>query len=152
MAFLLQIMAAYVVTITAAILVEAPKSLLYKTGICGTIGYAVYLLLLEYLGFSAPIATLLSCMTMSAIAQLFARWFKAPVTIFLIPSFFTLVPGAAIYRTAFYLIQGDNQLMAYYFTQTLLIAGAIALGVYLVDSLLEIFFNIKVRLGRGIDE
>lgn len=150
MQFFIQVAAAYIVTITAGILVEAPKSLLFKTGICGMIGYAVYLLLLESL--SAPLATLLACMTMSAIGQVFARWFKAPVTIFYIPSFFTLVPGAAIYQTAFHFIQGDNELMAHYFIQTLLIAGAIALGVYLVDSLLEIYFNIKAKLGRDASE
>ena len=147
MQFLFQIIAAYVITIAASILVEAPKALLFKTGFCGTIGYAVYLLLLESL--SAPLATLLACMAMSAIGQIFARWFKAPVTIFYIPSFFTLVPGAAIYQTAFHFIQGDNEVMAHYFIQALLIAGAIALGVYLVDSLLEIYFNIKRKVGRN---
>src|SRR5574344_367887 len=147
MQFLFQIIAAYVITITASILVEAPNALLFKTGFCGTIGYAGYLLLLESL--SAPLATLLA---MSAIGQIFARWFKAPVTIFYIPSFFTLVPGAAIYQTAFHFIQGDNEVMAHYFIQALLIAGAIALGVYLVDSLLEIYFNIKRKVGRNAHE
>lgn len=144
--FIIQILAAYIITVTAAILVEAPKVLIFKTGICGAIGYGIYLLLLPIV--SSVLATLLSCMTMSAIGQLFARWFKAPVTIFYIPSFFTLVPGAAIYRTAFYLIKGDSDLMSHYFIQTILIAGAIALGVFLVDSILEIYNNLKYKKGQ----
>lgn len=141
MQFLLHLLASYVITITAAILVEAPKSLLFKTGICGVFGYGVYLLVLPRT--SDVIATLIACMAMSITGQIFARLFKAPVTIFYIPSFFTLVPGAAIYRTAYYFIQGDSDLMTYHFMQTLLIAGAIALGVFLVDSLLEIYTHIK---------
>lgn len=141
--FIGQILAAYLITVTAAILVEAPKALLYKTGICGALGYFVYLLSLSW--SSEVIATLIACMAMSITGQIFARIFKAPVTIFYIPSFFTLVPGAAIYRTAFYFIQGNSELMTHYFMQTLLIAGAIALGVFFVDSLLEIYSHMFKR-------
>lgn len=143
--FIIQIIAAYIITVTAAILVEAPKSLIFKTGFVGALGYAVYLLCILYV--SNILATLFACMAISAAGQIFARWFKAPVTIFYIPSFFTLVPGAAIYRTAFYLIQGNSDLMGYYFIQTLLIAGAIALGVFLVDSILEIYTHLKQKKG-----
>lgn len=140
MNLLLQLVASYIITVTAGILVEAPKKLLFKTGFCGMLGYGVYLI---FLPISSPIlATFFACMAMSACGQIFARLFKAPVTIFYIPSFFTLVPGAAIYRTAFYFIQGNNDLMVYYLTQALLTAGAIALGIFIVDSLLEIYQHI----------
>ncbi|MFK8198845.1 threonine/serine exporter family protein [Tuanshanicoccus lijuaniae] len=138
---ILQGIAAYIITVTAAILVEAPKSLIFKTGFCGAFGYIVYYLILPYLNMIS--ATLLACIVISMTGQIFARLFKAPVTIFYIPSFFTLVPGAAIYRTAFYLIQGDSEKMSYHFIQTLLIAGAIALSVFIVDSFLEIYHHLK---------
>lgn len=141
MAMFIQVFAAFIVTFTAGILVEAPKHLLVKTGICGAFGYFIYLLSLNH--FTPILSTLIACMAMSAMGQVFARIFKAPVTIFYIPSFFTLVPGAAIYRTAYYFIQGNTEKMGYYFIQTLLIAGAIALGVFIVDSLLEIYTNLK---------
>lgn len=76
-------------------------------------------------------------MVISIISQQFARIFKAPVTIFYIPSFFPLVPGVAIYRTVFNYINGDTELGGYYFFEALTIAGMIALAVFIVDSVLE---------------
>lgn len=141
--FIMQTFIAYIATITAGILVEAPKALLYKIGVIGAVGYSIYLLILPHT--NTVISTLLSCMTIAILSQIFARLFKAPVTIFYIPSIFTLVPGAAIYQTAFYFINGNNALMSHYFTQALLTAGAIALGVFLVESMLEIYYNMKQR-------
>ena len=37
---------------------------------------------------------------------------KAPVTIFLLPGIFPLVPGAGIYYTAYYFLQGEQELFA----------------------------------------
>ncbi|UUX33856.1 threonine/serine exporter family protein [Fundicoccus culcitae] len=116
--------------------VEAPRFLQYKVGIIGAVGYAVYLIILPHVG--TALATFIACVIISIISQQFARIFKAPVTIFYIPSFFPLVPGVAIYRTVFNFINGDTALGSYYFFEALMIAGMIALAVFIVDSSLEI--------------
>lgn len=115
--------------------VEAPRFLQYKVGIIGAVGYAIYLIVLPHLG--TALATFVGCVVISIISQQFARIFKAPVTIFYIPSFFPLVPGVAIYRTVFNYINGDTELGGYYFFEALTIASMIALAVFIVDSVLE---------------
>lgn len=136
MGFIIQVIGAYVATVTAAITVEAPKSLIFKTGIPGGVGYIIYLLTLE--PFGAVLATFFASLLIAILGQASARHYKAPVTIFYIPAFFPLVPGSAMYRTAFHFINNDINMAAMSFVQAILTAGAIALGIYLVDSGLEI--------------
>ena len=44
-----------------------------------------------------------------------------------------------MYRIAYYLIAGDNKLVAQYLTTTLELAGVIALGNFVVDAIIRIF-------------
>lgn len=74
--------------------------------------------------------------------QLFAREYKAPVTIFYIPSFFPFVPGSLIYQGSLVLIQGDEG-SSYFFKQALMMAGAVALGVFIVDSCFDMYNTIQ---------
>ena len=67
---IIQVIGAYIATITAAITLEAPRSLIFKTGYAGAIGYLVYLLLTDSMG--AALATFFACSAVSLIAQYFA--------------------------------------------------------------------------------
>lgn len=140
---IIQVIGAYVATITAAITLEAPRKLIFKTGYAGAVGYFIYLML-SFLG--SALATFFACIVVSFMGQIFARLFKAPVTIFYIPAFFPFVPGSAIYLTALYFIQGNYTLSNHYMVQTLSIAGAIALGVFFSDSILDVYNRIRYNI------
>lgn len=146
MAIIIQVIGAYFATITAAVTLEAPRKFIFKTGYAGAVGYLIYLLLLDVVG--TALATFFACIVVSFMGQMFARLFKAPVTIFYIPAFFPFVPGSAIYQTALYFIRGDYELSNFYMIQTLSIAGAIALGVFFTDSVLEIYNHIRLNLHK----
>ena len=60
---------------------------------------------------------------------------KTPVTIFLLAGIFPLVPGAGIYYTAYYFIQGNNALALANGISTFKIAVALAIGIALVLGL-----------------
>lgn len=64
---------------------------------------------------------------------------KAPVTVFLIAGILPSVPGAGIYRTVYYLIQGDpdtfNPLLDLDASTR---AGAIALAIFITDSVVNL--------------
>ena len=132
---------AYVATITAAIMVEIPRSLLFTCGWVGALGYLIYLLVMP--GHGPAVATLVAGIGIAILSQLFARSFRAPVTMFYIPGFFPLVPGIGVYRTAFYYINDNPAQASYYMVQSALIAGAIALSIFLVDSCLEIYHHLR---------
>ena len=141
---LIQTFGAYVATVSAALMVEIPRSLLFKCGTVGAFGYAIYLLDFPHHGVVG--ATLVAGIGIAALSQFFARYFRAPVTMFYIPGFFPLVPGIGVYRTAFYYINNNPSEAGFYFIQSILIAGAIALSIFLVDSLLEIYHHLYRKM------
>lgn len=139
--FLLQIIGAYIATVTAGVLLEAPKHLLFQTGFIGAAGYTTYLLALTKA--DNAVATLLGGIVIALLAQIAARRLASPVTIFYIPSFFPLVPGAGVYRIAYYYIKDNPQLAGENLVDSILVSGAIALSIFIVDSFLEIYNQLK---------
>ena len=68
-------------------------------------------------------ASFLSAPCHILLAHTFARIFKAPVTVFLIPGILPTVPGAGMYRTVYYIITDNRAQSLLYLMQTLEIAG-----------------------------
>ncbi|MBA2796102.1 threonine/serine exporter family protein [Streptococcus porcinus] len=143
MAMILQIIGAYVATITSGIILEIPRHLVFQTGFIGASGYTVYLLTLPY--SDNALATLCGGIVIAFLSQLAARVLKSPVTVFYIPSYFPLVPGAGVYKIAYFYIQGNSHLAGKNFIESMLVSGAIALSVFLVDSFLEIYNTLKTK-------
>ncbi|MGT2623739.1 threonine/serine exporter family protein [Streptococcus thoraltensis] len=141
LSFLFQILGAYVATVTAGVLLEAPKHLVYQTGFIGAAGYAVYLFFLDKT--DNAVATLLGGIVIAFLSQISARKLASPVTVFYIPSFFPLVPGAGVYRIAYYYIQDNPKLAGENLIESVLVSGAIALSIFIVDSFLEIQNHLK---------
>lgn len=125
-----------------AVLLECPKKYLLYAGIIGAVGGGVYLLSMEW-KTGAVIASFLSALVIALMSHTFARILHAPVTIFLIPGILPTVPGAGMYRIIYYVMAGENSKSAYYFIQTLEIAGMIALAIFLVGT----FFKVLKKIG-----
>ena len=66
------------------------------------------------------------------------RIFRAPVSVFLVPGILPLVPGTSIYNSVYYVIRNSREESMYYLVETLQIAGAIALAVFLMDSVFKL--------------
>lgn len=136
MTLILTIIGSVCVTMISSITIGVPKHLVTKVGLIGFISYSIYILLA--MNISPIIATFIACMVVSLIGQLFARRYKAPVTVFYIPSFFPFAPGSLIYKGSLALINGAGGSLEY-FTHALLTAGAIALGVFIIDSCFDMY-------------
>ena len=83
-------------------------------------------------------AAFFSILAGAFLSHILARIMKAPVTVFLIAGILPSVPGAGIYRTVYYLIQGDQALSTHYLISTLHTAGAIALAIFITDSVVNL--------------
>ena len=94
---IIQVIAAFAAIFTFAMALEIPKKYLINCGFIGAAGWFVYLVVLQRFGMMT--ANLLGAAAITLLAHFFARIKKAPVTIFLIPGFLTLVPGAGLYRS-----------------------------------------------------
>ncbi len=121
-------------TLSFAILFACPKRTLPCCALVGAVGWLVY----EFLvlcGWEAFAASLLAVIPLTLLARLCAIFLKCPVTVFLLSGIFPLVPGAGIYYTAYYFIQGDNALALSNGISTFKIAVALAIGIALVLGL-----------------
>ena len=61
------------------------------------------------------------------------------MTVFLVAGILPTVPGAGMYRIVYYFIQNDMDMAANYLALTLELAGAIAIGIFLVDAMFRVF-------------
>lgn len=138
---IVKLIGAFFATVAAAFTVAVPKFLIMPAGVVGAISYLFFLITLQFSG--EYVANFVACIIFAILGQIMARIYKAPVTMFYIPSFFLYVPGTSIYRTAFYFIQGNYSESQFYLIQTLTLAGIIAIGVFIVDSSVETYYHIK---------
>ena len=82
---LISICFSYIATTAFAVLFNAPKKTLIPAGLIGAAGWAVYLLMRDYLNYSSPLSIFCGTVVLSLMSELFARIYKQPVTIFAIP-------------------------------------------------------------------
>lgn len=93
---------------------------------------------------------LISTIIVSAYAEIMARVFKAPVTGFLTIGILPLVPGGGIYYTMEHCVLGETDLFIETGIHTLAIAGALAIGVLVVSSMVRLvhMMQLVTRLKR----
>lgn len=133
--YLAQFLVAIVATISFGVTFRVPPRHYLACGFTGAVGWLVYVLCTNLLLMSAPTATLVAALPLTACARIFAIRHKAPITLFLLCGIFPLVPGAGIYYTAYYFLRDDRTLFANKGVETLKIAVALALGIALVCSI-----------------
>lgn len=109
-----------------------PKKFYLWAGIDGGIGWFVYLLV-GAMTHSELLGAFFGAAVISVGANVCARVFKTPVTMILIPANMTLVPGAGMYRIVYHILYPEGEQAAYYFHQTLLMAGMIAIAMFIVN-------------------
>ena len=115
-------------TISFAILFNAPKREVIYCGLTGALGWGVYYGMTKN-GLHIILAAVVSTFCLTILARCFSVIRKSPVTIYLLPGIFPLVPGAGIYYTAYYLFIGNTEMSGFKGLETLEIAGAIVFGI-----------------------
>jgi uncharacterized membrane protein YjjB (DUF3815 family) len=112
---------------------------LFYASISGGIGWLCYLLCkemrYEILGF------LMGSLTMTIYSEVVARKLKAPAITFLIGGLIPLVPGSGVYYTMFNLIQKNTAEAMERGIQSLLVAGAVALGILIGSTVCRICYK-----------
>ncbi len=106
----------------------------------GLFTWGVYYLVLQFCG-SDLLAYFYSTIFAATYAEIMARVRKYPAISYLVVSIFPLIPGAGVYYTMNYAIQGDMKSFANNGTHTAAIAGVIALGILLASTVARILSN-----------
>lgn len=110
----------------------------------GALTWAVFCVV-AYLGGNELICYFISTFAAAAYAETMARIRKYPAISYLVVSIFPLIPGAGIYFTTNYLINGDMTNFAAKGTQTIAIAGVIAVGILTVSTLVRLSSKWRLR-------
>ena len=135
---MIQVIGSFIAIAAFAIALETPKKYLWCAGIVGMVGWFSYLVS-EAAGADVVMSTFVSVVSIALISHIFARSFKAPVTLFLVPGILPTVPGAGMYRIVYYILADDRAMSGYYLATTLEIAGAIAMAIFIVDGFFRMF-------------
>lgn len=130
----IQVLAAGAGTAAFALLFCVPSEHFPRCGAIGGLGWLLYLALVR-LGAAAALGTFLAAALVVFCARYSAVRRRCPVTLFLIPGIFPLVPGAGIYWTVLYAVTGQPGLAALNGISTIKSAVAIVLGILLIFEL-----------------
>ena len=125
---------------------SCPYKLVFVCSLEAALCWAVYLLCIS-LGCSSVWASFYGAAFVDLASQILARRLKAPVIIFLIIGVLPLVPGYSIYRVAYDMFSGGD--VGASLTNTLLLAGAVALAVIVTDTVIDLFVRIYRRYKNG---
>lgn len=132
-----QIIGAFFSVYMFSTLLDVPKKYAHYSAAIGAVGWYVYMVIQDEKN-SSMLAAFLSTLVIALLSHLMARIKRAPVTVFLISGILPSVPGAAMYRSVAYLIQNDFSLSNHYLIETLQIAGAIAMAIFIMDSIFKL--------------
>lgn len=111
--------------------IHGPGGLLCALG--SVLAWSTYLITIHFTD-NVIWANFSGAMVASLYAETMARIRKYPAISYLVVSIFPLIPGAGVYYTMTYAVQGQMDLFANNGMLTAAIAGAIALGILLVSS------------------
>lgn len=139
-----QVIAAAIGTIAFSVLFSVPRMYYPYCGLIGGAGWVVYCTLAGWV--SSPEATFFAAVVVILLSRLFAVWERCPVTMFLIPGIFPLVPGAGVYWTSYYIVTDQLDLASETGFVALKVAVAIVLGIVLIFELPQGVFTGIARM------
>ena len=134
----------YLSTVGFAILFGIPKKSIIKSGFIGAIGWVIFYTTSKYLNSNIT-GTFFAAIIVGILGELFARHYKKPATVYIIPGIVPLVPGAGMYYTMLALVRKDFYLAANKGTETFFIAAAISVGIIMSTSLSHSINRVKFK-------
>ena len=138
-----QLLAAYVGTVAFAVLFGVPRKYYLDSGLCGMLGWLLYLILANHTGLSVANVVFFATVLVTFTAMVLAIVRKCPITVYLICGIFPLVPGAGIFWTTYNVVSEQLGAAVQTGVTALKVTVAIAFGIILVAEL-----NGKNRIGR----
>lgn len=151
MNYLLPCLYAFGASFAFAIVFNIQRNKLLLSALGGMLGQLVFVVFLNVLSNQAA-SYMLATIAIALYAEVMARLTKSPTTIYLAVALIPLVPGGGIYYTMLYFINGDIELGASTGIETLLISGALAVGIIMVSSTVnlvrKVMLKSKARIGK----
>ena len=145
--YVMQCIASFVGCVGFAILFNVHSMGIWLCAIGGMATWAVYLLAFE-LGAGVVGANFWAALFASAYSEAMARIRKYPAISYLVVSVFPLLPGAGIYYTVAYALEGHMTEALHKGLQTLSIAGVMAVGILLVSTMVRLLNTWRIQKSK----
>ena len=126
--------AAFIAVVSFSINLEIPKKHLIIVGIVGALGWITYIIC-DYLKLPNILSYFISTLLVAILSLILSKILNAVSTIFLIPGILPIVPGAAMYKMIYFLINNIWKESVYQLLQVILITGGIALAIFITESI-----------------
>lgn len=134
MIIFIQLIASFIAVVAFSINLEVPKKYLWVAGLVGSIAWITYLTC-TYFKLPDILAYFISTLVVSIVSMILSKVLNVISTIFLIPGILPTVPGVAMYKMIYYLINNNNQEAIYYLLQAVFIAAGMALAIFITESI-----------------
>lgn len=126
--------AAFIAVISFGVNLEIPKKHLIVVGIVGALGWITYIIC-DYFKLQNVLSYFISALVVAILSLILSKLLNAVSTIFLIPGILPIVPGIAMYKMIYSLINNNLQESVYQLLQAILITGGIALAIFITESI-----------------
>ncbi len=140
--YIIQILAAVVGSFGFALIFNLKRDKIPYALIGVALGWTVYLISNHFIP-NAFVSNMIASVFCTAAAEVFARWRKAPSTLFLIVHILPLVPGGSLYYSMRSFVLKDQQAFTQHGLNTLYVSAGIAIGILIVTSVIYIFNSFK---------
>lgn len=143
---------ALLATAGICVIFHVPLKSIPVAAIIGALTWGVYQLLYTKAELSPLFACFLSACAVGLFSDIAARICKEAATIFIIPGILCLVPGQGMYKTMAALVSDELSKATEIGTETFFTAGAIALGLLVVGSIIRIIVAIIRRASYVVNK
>ncbi|MBF7096252.1 threonine/serine exporter family protein [Alkalibacter mobilis] len=145
----IQIAMAFLGSLGFAVMFHVKGIKLFFCGLGGAVTWAIFLGV-KIFGDSIIGGFFIATLSASLISEILARKIKAPVIMFLVPMLVPLIPGSDLYYTTSHLINNRMQEFGSGLTLLLQKVGAMAFGIILMASFVQIFLYGKQSFLKGL--
>ena len=129
---------AFLGTLGFTLIFNVPLRHIPVASFVGGAGWVIYQIAVA-MGSGVAIACFFGACTVGLTSDIASKVCKEAATIFVIPGVLPLVPGAGTYYTMLAIVQGNLDQAAAKGIETLAMAGAIALGLLVMGTVIQIF-------------
>ena len=149
MDYTIQLITAFLGTAGFALFWNVNKKFVLPAALGGFVSWAVYLLMHNLWGSNVFVSAFISAVVTGLISEIFARVFKSPSTVFLIPALVPLFPGSSLYYTVSAAAVGNWQEVKIQGLTTVYFALGIACGASIISALLASFREIRKKRAKN---
>ena len=136
---------AFLGTLGFTLIFNVPMRHIPIASFVGGAGWVVFQIA-DAMGCGVAIACFFGACTVGLTSDISSKVCKEAATIFVIPGVLPLVPGAGTYYTMLAIVQGNLDQAAAKGIETLAMAGAIALGLLVMGTILQIIRGVTRRI------